>query len=159
MRREPKLAPCTLASPRRSHRLARKNAVRFHHLGVAAADPDKAIAFIRAGWPVTAAEGPIHDPAQDVDIVMLTMEDGARIEIVSGPRIAPYVQRGQILYHSCFETDDLEVAIARLRAAGALAVTTPQPAVLFGGRRVSFLNTKIGLVELLEANRQEEVRS
>jgi catechol 2,3-dioxygenase-like lactoylglutathione lyase family enzyme len=125
--------------------------MRFHHLGVAAADPAKAVAFVRAGWPVAAEQGPIHDPLQDVEIVMLTLADGARIEIVSGARIAPYVQRGQLLYHVCFETDDMESAIARLRAGGALAVTKPQPAVLFSGRRVCFLNTAIGLVELLEA--------
>ena len=39
---------------------------------------------------------------------------------------------------------------------GGVLVSEPKPAVLFGGRRVAFLYTRIGLIELLEENDGEE---
>jgi methylmalonyl-CoA/ethylmalonyl-CoA epimerase len=127
--------------------------MRFHHIGIAASEPEKAIAFVRGGWDVTHEDGPVHDPLQDADLFMLTLRDGARIEIVSGKRVEAFIKRGEVIFHTCYEVDDIEAAAARLRKAGALVISPPRPAVLFGGRRVTFLQTKIGLVELLEAAR------
>ena len=127
--------------------------MRFHHIGIAASEPEKAIAFVRGGWDVTHEEGPVHDPVQDADLFMLTLIDGARIEIVSGKQVEAFIKRGQVIFHTCYEVDDIDDASARLKKAGAMVVSPPQPAILFGGRRVSFLQTKIGLVELLEATR------
>jgi hypothetical protein len=58
-----------------------------------------------------------------------------------------------IIYHVCYETDDLTAALAALENAGlrAFCVSPPMPAPLFGGRPVSFYNvTGMGLIEILE---------
>ena len=36
---------------------------------------------------------------------------------------------------------------------GSVQVTVPERAVLFGGRKVCFLMTQLGLIELLEGDR------
>lgn len=58
-----------------------------------------------------------------------------------------------IIYHLCYETNDLTAALAELAAAGLrpLCISPPTPAPLFGGRPVSFYNVGgLGLVEILE---------
>ena len=72
------------------------------------------------------------------------------LEIVSGPVVQGFLDRGRPGYHVCFEVTDIDQSVAELIASGAHQVTRPSPAVLFGGRRVCFLATPIGLVELLE---------
>jgi methylmalonyl-CoA/ethylmalonyl-CoA epimerase len=57
------------------------------------------------------------------------------------------------IYHVCYEVDDFEDALRRLRSDGhrPLCVVPRTPAVLFGGRLVSFHYVGgFGLVELLE---------
>ena len=67
--------------------------------------------------------------------------------------MAGFVKRAVALYHSCFEVDDMAEALARLRTTGAMPLSEPKPAVLFDGRAVCFLQTPVGMVELLEARR------
>jgi methylmalonyl-CoA/ethylmalonyl-CoA epimerase len=58
-----------------------------------------------------------------------------------------------IIYHPCYETNDLPAALAALEMAGATAIciSPPKPAPLFGGLPVSFYNVPgIGLIEILE---------
>jgi hypothetical protein len=58
-----------------------------------------------------------------------------------------------IVYHLCYETEDLTAALAGLETAGlrALCVSPATPAPLFGGRPISFYNVVgMGLVEILE---------
>jgi len=58
-----------------------------------------------------------------------------------------------IIYHVCYETENLAGALqkfaeARLRV---VCISTPRPAPLFGGLLVSFYNlVGIGLIEILE---------
>ena len=125
--------------------------MRLHHLGIASADPERTAAFVRQAWDIVSETGPVHDPLQNADLCMLTTSQGAAIEIVSGPAVAAFVKRATALYHSCFEVDDITSAVERLKAAGALALSDPKPAVLFDGRPVCFLQTPIGLLELLQA--------
>jgi hypothetical protein len=58
-----------------------------------------------------------------------------------------------IIYHLCYETDNLADALAGLTAAGLrpMCISPATPAPLFGGRPVSFYNVVgLGLVEILE---------
>ena len=60
------------------------------------------------------------------------------------------VKKRQFLYHTCYETENLEEAIQAFEERDARLVSEPKEAVLFGMRRVAFLMTDMGLVELLE---------
>ena len=54
-------------------------------------------------------------------------------------------------YHICFEVIDIEKKINFFEEEGGIIISAPAPAVLFNGRKVSFIYTEIGIVELLEA--------
>lgn len=127
--------------------------MRLHHLGVACQDLVEAAATLgRQGLGVP--EGPsVWDVGQEAHLQMFKAPDGTRIELVQGPKVAGLAKRGTALYHVCFEVEDLDAALDGLLSQGAQAVAEPQPAPLFGGRRVAFVRTVAGLVELLEAGR------
>ena len=72
----------------------------------------------------------------------------------NGPLRSVLAQAPSSFYHLCWEVPGTDAALAHWAAAGLRVVTVraPLPAVLFGGRRVSFHVVQgFGLVELLEA--------
>jgi hypothetical protein len=129
----------------------------FHHFGLAVRSPNEARKFAAAlGCQLGVA---VFDSAQNVYLQLCTHPRHPAVEIIwpgdtSGPvdRLAQRHASG-IIYHLCYETGDLKAAIAGLEAAGlrTICISPATPALLFGGRPVSFYNvTGMGLVEILE---------
>jgi catechol 2,3-dioxygenase-like lactoylglutathione lyase family enzyme len=131
--------------------------LKFHHFGLAVRRPDEARRFVALlGYRMG---DPVFDSAQNVRLQLCTHETHPAVEIIwpgdkSGPvdRLVQSHASG-IIFHLCYETDNLAAAIEGLEAAGLLpiCISQPTPAPLFGGRPVSFYNVVgIGLVEFLE---------
>src|ERR1700728_640659 len=131
--------------------------LQFHHLGLAVRRPDEAVSFL-SGLGYAIGER-IFDPEQNVHLILCRHAQMPAVEVIC-PGDAPgpidnYVARysSGIVYHACFETTDLAASLAAVKAAGlrALCISRPRPAVLFGGRAVSFYNIDgMGLIEILE---------
>jgi hypothetical protein len=129
----------------------------FHHFGLAVPRPAEAETFLAAlGYEIGAR---IFDPEQNVNLALCRHPQMPAVEIIcpgNGPGpIDQYVARhsGGIVYHLCFATADLTASLAAIDVAGlrCVCVSPPRPAVLFGGRRVSFYAVVgVGLIELLE---------
>jgi len=130
----------------------------FHHLGLAVRRPRDATQFL-TGLGYTLAE-PVFDPEQNVNLIMCShagsMPD---VEIIfpamgKSPVDALTASRPDgIVYHMCYVTADLAVTLAALDAGGVRAVckAPPTPAILFGGRNVSFYDiVGMGLCEIIE---------
>ncbi len=134
------------------------NALPFslHHLGLAARRPESARKFARAlGYSIGET---VHDPLQSVDLAMCDHPAMPSLEIVTpgkepGPLAAFLRTVSELVYHLCYEVDDIDRAAKTLaEGVGSLrCVSEAKPAVLFGGRPVAFyLVPGAGLVELLE---------
>jgi methylmalonyl-CoA/ethylmalonyl-CoA epimerase len=132
--------------------------LKFHHLGLAARKRDRAVALASfMGYQIGES---VYDPLQNVHLTMCVHETEPSIEIIcpgetKGP-IDSLIQRHNdgVIYHVCYETDNLQAALAELAKLEirAICISTAKPAPLFGGRCVSFYNFPgIGLVEILEA--------
>lgn len=130
--------------------------LRFHHFGLAARQPERARAFLHGlGYAVGQT---VFDPEQNVNLIMGAHPVMPDVEIISpGPEAGPVDQilkeHSGIVYHLCFETDDLAATLDALAAdgVGVLTVSRPRPAVLFDERRVSFYLVRgFGLIEILE---------
>lgn len=130
---------------------------KFHHIGLGLKKEDQALKFLSAqGY---AASDKIYDPEQDVNLRILTCEGRPTIEFVmpgqnpDGPLKAILKHHNELMYHTCYEVDDLEAALKSLEDQGfrAFPVAPRKPAILFGGRHVSFYNIiGFGIIELLE---------
>lgn len=130
------------------------NYFRFNHIGVATKSIEKTAAvYTNAGYDSTE---PVVDPIQDIRICFLSKENMPTIELLEpvddkSPVNAILKKNGTAPYHFCYAVDDLERAVRDLEAQKYLTVSSPAPAVAFGGDRVCFLYHKyVGLIELVE---------
>jgi hypothetical protein len=131
--------------------------LQFHHFGLAVRRPDEARVFVAAlGYQKGE---PVFDLQRKVHLQYCVHQTHPAVEIIwpgdtKGP-IDKLTERhaAGIIYHVCYETDDLAAALAQLAEAKVrfICISPPTPAPLFGGRKVSFYNMiGIGLIEILE---------
>jgi catechol 2,3-dioxygenase-like lactoylglutathione lyase family enzyme len=128
----------------------------FHHLGLAVASRRDAVAFLTAlGYETGEA---VYDPLQKVNLMMCTHASHPAVEIIwPGEEKSPLeglirTRTAGVIYHICYETADLAAVLAELEELGIRMVckAPPQPAILFGGRPVSFYEAVgIGLIEII----------
>lgn len=127
---------------------------KFHHIGLACKKLEKEI-------KVHEMLGYIQESSifEDVNqkIKGLFMVNGNfRIELLEAlsedSPINNYLNRGIRMYHQCFITKNLDVAIKFLINEGAILVVEPIEATAFNQRRIAFLYLRTQmLIELVEA--------
>ncbi len=128
----------------------------FHHIGIACADIEEMKQYIEYLYGTAHVSDKVYDELQEAELCMVTLKDGTKVELVSGKPVEKLVKKRQFLYHICYSTEDIDKKIEEFESMGAKMVSEPKPAVLFHGRKVAFLMTRLGLTELLEEKREEE---
>lgn len=136
---------------------AERLGLRFHHLGLLTDAPQAAATALGLmGYRIAE---PVFDPLQDVHLRMAEGPvEGSTIELITpasreGSLAKLVTRRGDYMYHSCFVARDVPGTLAALEALGLRVVTVspPKPAVLFGGKPVSFHSVEgLGLVEFID---------
>jgi methylmalonyl-CoA/ethylmalonyl-CoA epimerase len=131
---------------------------RIDHIAIAVEDIDKALLFWRdaLGLPLTHIE---QVPTQKAQVAFLPAQ-GCEVELVrpteEGTGVARFLQkRGPGMHHICFEVDDIEGCLARLKEQG-IRLIDESPIIGSGGRRIAFIHPEGAqgvLVELNEARR------
>ena len=125
--------------------------MNFHHLGIACADIEKAIVFVKSVHVIEEVSKIIYDEHQKADVCILKTEEDIRIEPVSGEQVSKLVKRNTLLYHTCWEVDNIDNAIMKLlKNSDTILLSEPRPAILFENRKVAFIHTPMGIMELLE---------
>ena len=125
--------------------------MHLHHIGIAVTtleEGEKQVRRYYAGQ-IVGETTPVHDPLQDADLQLFEMQDGSRIELVAGKPAQSVLGKGLSLHHVCYEVRSVGIAIEEWHRRGAVVVSPPKPAVLFGGRLVAFVLTPLGLLEFL----------
>ena len=61
------------------------------------------------------------------------------------------IKKNITYYHVCYEVDNLQEAMTSFK--NSIVISNPVKAILFDNRKVAFLLTPIGIVELLEMRR------
>lgn len=99
----------------------------------------------------------LHDPNQGVRVSFLRSRHPADplFELVEpageNAPVQSFLKRGGGLHHVCYEVDNLDEALTRIRSVGGLVTRQPLPAVAFGGRRIAWVYTRHKLlIEYLE---------
>lgn len=132
------------------------SSLRFHHMGLALPNDTDALLMLEAlGYDIG---GKVYDPLQNAHLRLCTSKNRPAVEIIlpgngPGPIDQIITKYQEMIYHTCYETDDLEATLASFDAAGlrCLPLAERKPAVLFGGRHVSFYRiVGWGIIELLE---------
>ena len=129
------------------------------HVGVAVPSLGPTTDLLSKLFGYRVVSGPFDDPIQKVTVNFLakSSEDVAEIELIApGAEDAPIrsmlAKDGGGAYHLCFETSDIDAALAHAKALGCIIVSPPVPAVAFQGRRIAWIYTRSRqLFELVEA--------
>lgn len=130
--------------------------MKIDHIGYAVKRIDRAqSAFEKLGF---VFEPVIDDTDRNVKLAF-GVKDGYRIELVapldkkSESPVDQYLSNAVgTPYHICYESEDLDKEVEKLKIQGYKVVIEPRPAVAFGGRMVVFLmNLGLGLMEIVEA--------
>ena len=101
----------------------------------------------------------MYDPEQKVYLRLCTAHNLPTVELVTGGKeegpLTPILKRyNELIYHTCYETSDLEASLKTMEEDGLriMPVSPPKPAILFNGRKVSFYTVMgFGLIEILES--------
>ena len=128
---------------------------RLDHIAIAVPDMEAAIARFVDDLGIELA-GREDVPSESTSTAFLPI-DGTKIELIhpiagEGPVAAYLEKRGVGLHHLCFETDDIEADMARLKEKGYRFLSeAPKPGA--HGTRVAFIHPKSCggvLIELAE---------
>lgn len=120
------------------------------HLGYACNDIHEALESIKKNYPVEQISSVVFDPYQNASLCYIHTKNGPNIELISGEAVKNILKKGMSLYHTCYEVADLRSAITNVKNNGGIIIKEPYPAPLFNNRKVAFLETELGLIELLE---------
>lgn len=128
---------------------------KVNHIAVVVPDLDNAMHFWvdALGLKLSYKE---HVASQAVDVAFLPVGD-SKIELLqptdNESGVARYLaKKGPGMHHICFEVDDIEAALARLREA-EVQLINEMPTVGSDGRKFAFIHPKSAngvLVELYE---------
>lgn len=131
------------------------DAMKFHHIGVAVKEIEKTAAvYVLGGYKPSTIT---FDSVQQVSICWLTKEGMPTVELVEpvddlSPVCKTLEKNGVTLYHTCYQVEDIEKAIAELRKMRYVVVVKPVVAPAIMNSKVCFLyNKHVGLIELVEA--------
>ncbi len=125
---------------------------KIDHVAIAVADLDAAESAYRDVMELEW-EGREEVTGQKVMASIFNIGE-CRIELISPTSdespIAGFIQKkGSGLHHICFEVDDIEAEMVKLKAKGA-RLLNETPAEGVGGSRVAFLHPKSGAGVLIE---------
>ena len=129
---------------------------RIHHVAYVVADIDAALERLGATFGLRPA---VREVMADQGVeAVLCGRAGAAVELIrpleADGAVARFLEaRGEGLHHVAFEVDDLDAALADLRARGAELIDE-RPRAGLGGHRVAFVHPRSAngvLTELVEA--------
>jgi methylmalonyl-CoA/ethylmalonyl-CoA epimerase len=124
--------------------------IKIDHLGIAVPDLAQAIeAYRKLGFTVEKTQ---EVPTEKVRVAFLPVGE-SRLELLEptdpSSTIARFLEKRTGLHHVCLLVDDIEQALAELKAAG-VPLIDQTPRVGAGGSRVAFLHPKAAAGVLLE---------
>ena len=130
--------------------------MRLHHVAYVTGNLEQKATELASLLGLQLVGSPVVDTVQGVRIQFMKTGEAGLIELLEpyGEKspVQRHLQKGGGLYHLCFEVDDLEGTLQRLRDTGdVMVVCEPVPAPAIDNRRVAFVVTADrDLIEFVE---------
>jgi len=129
--------------------------LKFHHIAVATKNITKSInVYQNLGYKLVSDVS--SDPIQKVKVCFLEQENHPCVELVEplseGSPVKEILKKsGTTTYHFCYEVENIQEIIDKLKKLRFVLLGNPVEAVAFDNRKICFLyNTNYGLIELVE---------
>lgn len=124
--------------------------IEFHHIGICCKDIYKEIENIKKVHNINKISDIIHDEKQNADLCIIEIEDRLKIELISGEIVSGLLKKKISYYHICYQVENIKEEKERFIENGSFLISDEKEAVLFNNKKVCFVQTSYGLVELLE---------
>ena len=121
--------------------------MNFHHIGIATKNIEKTLEWVTEHFQIINISDKVYDENQDAYLQMIETID-VNIELVSGNIVEKFIKKYMTYHHVCYEVDNLQEAMKSFKKS--IVISNPAKAILLDNRKVAFLLTPIGIVELLE---------
>ena len=121
--------------------------MKFHHIGIATNNINKTFEFVKNHFDIVNFTDIIYDKNQNAVLQMIYTKD-VNIELVSGEIVKDFIKKRITYYHICYEVKNIQKSINSFK--NSILISPPKEAILFDNKKVAFLYTPIGLIELLE---------
>ena len=122
----------------------------IHHIGIATRNIEKSIENLKKIYNIKSISDIVYDKLQKARLCFIETNHGINLELIEGEQVEGILAKGINYYHICFSVKNIESEIEKLQEKGAMLISKPKKAVLFGNKLVAFLLTKDGLIELVE---------
>lgn len=135
--------------------------MKLHHIGVVVQDIYESAKIYERLLELKVVKDTGEDPIQKVKVVFLGSGWGDEITLElleptdPDSPIANALRRGGGLHHLCFEVEDIDEEIRKIKERGGRVVCEPVPACGFDNRRIAFIFPVDNiLTELVEKERK-----
>jgi len=122
----------------------------FHHRGVACKDIEQSISTIDKIFQIEEISNMVYDEKQKANLCMIKTKNNISIELISGDIVENLLKKGINYYHTCYMVKNIEEKIKELQNSNCVLISNPKEAILFENKKVAFLYTPFGMIELLE---------
>lgn len=126
--------------------------MKFHHIGICCKDIKSEIENIKKIHQINDISEIIYDEKQEAELCMLDIENGLKIELISGKQVENILKKKITYYHICYEVENISIEKEKLVQGGAFLISDEKEAILFSNKKVCFLLVNYGLIELVEEN-------
>lgn len=128
----------------------------FHHIGYAVNSIEKtSIYYTEEGWTLSEI---YSDTIQNTRIAFLSKVFFPLIELVEpiddkSPVVKTLDKMGVTPYHICYEVDDIDLAISKMKKKRFIPLFNPVNAIALNNRKICYLyNKQVGLIEIVNKN-------
>lgn len=128
--------------------------MKFNHIGIACFSIEKTAPFyLGLGY---SKSDTVFDPIQNVRICFLSHTEMPTLELLEpcdekSPVNDTLRKNGVSPYHICYESDEIDNSVSKLKEMKFYPLSKPVSAVAFNGKKVCFLfRNDVGLLELVE---------
>ena len=122
----------------------------FHHIGVACKNIEQSISTIDKIFQIEEISNMVYDEKQKANLCMIKTKNNINIELISGDIVENLLKKGINYYHTCYMVKNIEEKIKELQNSNCVLISNPKEAILFENKKVAFLYTPFGMIELLE---------
>jgi len=129
--------------------------MKLDHLGIAVKNLRSASQFYSdsLGWKESSKI--VYDPAQKVNVLFMTDENGFVFELLEpngeNSPVSRFLEKRISLYHFCYVVESLNEKLNELTQKGFFVISGPTKAIAFDGKPIAFLINRDNLIiELVE---------
>jgi len=120
--------------------------MKFHHLGIATKNLEETLEWMKNTFEIKYISDITFDKNQNANLILIETKDMI-FELISGDIVKNLVNKNITYYHICYEVKSIKKTVEKLNG---ILISPPKNALLFNNKKVCFVMTNIGLIELLE---------